>query len=381
MISTNFTRRQAPKPPPPRRAPQSHAISLPLSLKKTSKIKMGDSLPCLFCISSPLSLSQLSTLNTQNKKTKTQSHTAPFSERVNEVNVTFSKIKEIKMGDSLSCLLFQAPPRLNGDSSNRQSDSEIRNARSTGKEFIDSFGGDAQPVIWLFTRTSHRIPAVFTNANSEYTLLFSHGNAEDLERVAIWIRRLSRMLGVNTLAYDYPGYGLAGDRNPKESFCHGAAHAAYRYLTDVVGIKPNKIIFYGRSLGGSVSTHLAQEVTEEGCPPAGMIIQSAPLSAFRVVLRVKGGCSLPMDRLDTGRAVVNIGCPTLVIHGDQDSVVPFWHGEEIHRLIPAKYRLDPLWVRGAGHNDVEKIGFRSGALRERLRRFFHEDIRDVGRCQ
>ena len=128
-------------------------------------------------------------------------------------------------------------------------------------------------------------------------------------------------------------------------------------------------------MGGSVSTHLAQEVTKEGCPPAGMIIQSAPLSAFRVVLRVNGGCSLPLDRLDTGRAIVDIGCTTLVIHGDQDAVVPFWHGKEIHRLIPERFRLSPLWVKGAGHNDVEKIGFRTGVLRDRLRVFFQKDLR------
>lgn len=247
-----------------------------------------------------------------------------------------------------------------------------------GKEFIKTVSNRTHfPVIWLYTNTEHRIPAVFVNTNSKYTVIFSHGNAEDLARVASWIRTFSMTLKVNTLAYDYPGYGLTQDSKmsePREDFCHAAAHAAYRYLVDVVGISPDRIILYGRSLGGSVSSQLAQATARDGCPPAGLIIQSAPLSAMRVAIRVRGGCSLPWDRLNTGSTIVGVKCPTLVIHGDSDKMVPFWHGKELYKLIPKRYRVEPLWLKGAGHNDVETVGFRTGLLTSRIRTFLDHDV-------
>ena len=41
------------------------------------------------------------------------------------------------------------------------------------------------------------------------TLLYSHGNAEDLNISYGWMRRLSRALNVNVLGYDYTGYGIS----------------------------------------------------------------------------------------------------------------------------------------------------------------------------
>lgn len=41
------------------------------------------------------------------------------------------------------------------------------------------------------------------------TLLYSHGNAEDLNSSYSWMRRLSRDLNVNVIGYDYTGYALS----------------------------------------------------------------------------------------------------------------------------------------------------------------------------
>ena len=41
----------------------------------------------------------------------------------------------------------------------------------------------------------------------------------------------------------------------------------------------------------------------------------------------------------------------LVIHGTEDEVIDFHHGLQIYELAKEKY--DPLWVEGAGHNDIE----------------------------
>ena len=47
----------------------------------------------------------------------------------------------------------------------------------------------------------------FKRSDARATLLYSHGNAEDLGMIQTRLRKLSRALDVNIMAYDYSGYG------------------------------------------------------------------------------------------------------------------------------------------------------------------------------
>jgi hypothetical protein len=60
---------------------------------------------------------------------------------------------------------------------------------------------------WLKNRYEQQIPAFFIDRSSPVTILFSHGNAEDLGMIHDWFYDFSRNLNVNVLAYDYCGYG------------------------------------------------------------------------------------------------------------------------------------------------------------------------------
>lgn len=46
-------------------------------------------------------------------------------------------------------------------------------------------------------------------------------------------------------------------------------------------------------------------------------------------------------------------CPTLIIHGKQDEVVPFWHAPRLLAAIPPQFRAQPFYVDGLGHNHIE----------------------------
>ena len=48
-------------------------------------------------------------------------------------------------------------------------------------------------------------------------------------------------------------------------------------------------------------------------------------------------------------------CPVFVIHGTQDEVVPFHHGEQIYEALPPQYRAPPFWANNLGHNDIELL--------------------------
>lgn len=66
--------------------------------------------------------------------------------------------------------------------------------------------------------------------------------------------------------------------------------------------------------------------------------------------------------------VPKITCPVLVIHGTEDEVIDFSHGLAIHEKCPRA--VDPLWVEGAGHNDVELYS----QYLDRLRLFIERDL-------
>ena len=66
--------------------------------------------------------------------------------------------------------------------------------------------------------------------------------------------------------------------------------------------------------------------------------------------------------------VQKITSPVLVIHGTEDEVIDFSHGLAIFERCPRT--VEPLWVEGAGHNDVELFG----PYLERLKQFVTVDL-------
>jgi fermentation-respiration switch protein FrsA (DUF1100 family) len=175
-------------------------------------------------------------------------------------------------------------------------------------------------IIKLTTPNGEKISAkFFKNSNAEFTILFSHGNAEDIFTSAEFSKKLSD-LGFNVLAYDYRGYGLSeGKSSEKNSY--EDAETAYNYLINDLKIAPEKIIIFGRSLGGGVSIELA---SRKKC--GGLIAESTFVSAFRVMTTYK---IYPFDEFENLKKIPNVRCPLLLIHGKKDELIPIWHGEKL----------------------------------------------------
>jgi len=53
------------------------------------------------------------------------------------------------------------------------------------------------------------------------TILYSHGNAEDIGQLRKWMVYLSRVLKCNTMAYDYQGYGCSNNTPTEKHFFSG----------------------------------------------------------------------------------------------------------------------------------------------------------------
>jgi hypothetical protein len=68
----------------------------------------------------------------------------------------------------------------------------------------------------LETSRGNNISATYIRRKgANVTILFSHGNAEDLNSVYYWMRKLSRDLDVNVMGYDYTGYGDNQSKYPE----------------------------------------------------------------------------------------------------------------------------------------------------------------------
>ncbi|KAG6975931.1 hypothetical protein JG688_00001859, partial [Phytophthora aleatoria] len=211
--------------------------------------------------------------------------------------------------------------------------------------------GYTRRYFFLVTAMHNRIPAFFIPCDkAEYTVLFSHGNAEDLGMIYDWFREVSRRLQANVMSYDYSGYGIS-EGEPSEEACFADIEAAFAYLVNVKKIPPSKIILYGRSLGSGPTTHLAVKQSSLEQPVAGLILQSPVLSMFRVVFNFR--YTLPGDLFCNIDIIEQVRSPVTVIHGTRDEVVPFWHGEGLFEMCPQEWRCKPLWVTDAGHNNIE----------------------------
>jgi fermentation-respiration switch protein FrsA (DUF1100 family) len=186
-----------------------------------------------------------------------------------------------------------------------------------------------------------RISAFYLpNSRAMYTLLFSHGNAEDIGQDLDFLR-MYHEAGFAVFTYDYRGYGTSTGR-PSERGVYEDVNAAYDFLTKRLGVPPGQIISIGRSVGCAPAIHLAATR-----PVKGLIAEAPFLTAFRVLTRIP---LLPWDKFNNLRDIRRVHVPVLIIHGRNDEVVPFWHGERLFQNANGPKQFLP--VEGAGHNDV-----------------------------
>ena len=177
------------------------------------------------------------------------------------------------------------------------------------------------------------------------TVLVANGNAGDRSlRAPLAAALVEHGLGV--LLFDYRGYGGNPGR-PTERGLALDARAAYRFLVDEEGVPPERLLYYGESLGAAVVAELAVEH-----PPAGMVLRS-PFVDLAAVGRLHYPFlpvdALLQDRFPTAENVARLVVPITVVYGTRDSVVP----PEQSRTVAAAVRdhVRTVAVAGADHND------------------------------
>lgn len=182
--------------------------------------------------------------------------------------------------------------------------------------------------------------------NPSATILFCHGNGEHVGYLGDELAYLRDRYSVNVLAFDYRGYGKSRGK-PFEQGVLTDADAAYAWLTENGHAKPDKIILWGRSLGGAVATHLAGKngaqllvLDRTFNSMVDVACDHYPWLPVRLMLR---------NRYPSEKRIQNYAGPVFQVHGRLDSVVPFESGERLYEAAPGtdKRFLTP---EGLTHN-------------------------------
>lgn len=212
------------------------------------------------------------------------------------------------------------------------------------------------------------------HADARADVLYFHGNGGNL---SLWLPVLAGVhaRGLNVLAFDYRGYGRSTGR-PSEAGLYRDAEAmvqALRRLREEAGLardlppeggvlptgevppeggthveRTRPVIYWGRSLGGAVAAYATTRT-----PPDGLILESAFVDKAAVIrhhLVLRTLNLLASYRFETATLLRDFHGPTLVMHGDADSVVPQAAGRELFDRLRGTKRF--VTLAGADHNDV-----------------------------
>ncbi|ONI05869.1 hypothetical protein PRUPE_5G027400 [Prunus persica] len=200
-------------------------------------------------------------------------------------------------------------------------------------------------VLLIDTKRGNKIVAFYLrNPYARLTLLYSHGNAADLGQLYDLFLQLKLSLRVNLIGYDYSGYG-ASTGKPSEENTYADIEAVYECLETEYGVSQEDLILYGQSVGSGPTLHLAAKLPRL----RGVVLHSAILSGLRVLCHVK--FTFCVDIYKNINKIKKVKCPVLVIHGTEDDIVNWLHGDALWKMARDAY--EPLWIKGGGHCNLE----------------------------
>ncbi len=153
--------------------------------------------------------------------------------------------------------------------------------------------------------------------------------------------------GLGVLLFDYRGYG-GNPGSPSEGGLALDVRAARNFLLEDAGVPPERLFYFGESLGAAVVTELATEH-----PPAGLVLRSPFVdlaSVAAVHYPVLPARALLRDRFPVAEGLARVDAPTTVVYGSADTIVPPEQSRVVAQAAPRLHEL--VAVASAGHNDA-----------------------------
>uniref|UniRef100_A0A8C6WNQ0 Lysophosphatidylserine lipase ABHD12 n=1 Tax=Neogobius melanostomus TaxID=47308 RepID=A0A8C6WNQ0_9GOBI len=192
--------------------------------------------------------------------------------------------------------------------------------------------------------------------SAQSAILYLHGNAgtslpAGAALTAVLFQVLSA-LGFHVIAFDYRGWGDS-DGSPSELSMTSDALFIYHWLK--VRLNKAPLYVWGHSLGTGVATNVVRRLCDRDSPPDALILESpftnireeAKSHPFSMVYRFLPG--FDWFFLDTISAndiyfasddnVNHISCPVLILHAEDDAVVPFHLGKKLYHAASRSQSL------------------------------------------
>ena len=188
------------------------------------------------------------------------------------------------------------------------------------------------------------------------TVVYFPGNGGNIANRGIAARHLIDS-GYGVLLVGYRGYGGSGGR-PTEEGLYADGRAAIAWLRDS-GVPAHRMVMHGESLGTGVAVRMAVE------HEVGAVILEAPFTSA-VDVGARAYPFLPVrwlmkDRYESLARITDVDAPLLIVHGEDDRVVPVDHGRRM--LAAAREPKQGVFIAHAGHNDLRAHGADAAILR------------------
>jgi len=183
-------------------------------------------------------------------------------------------------------------------------------------------------------------------------ILFFHGNGEivaDYDDMG----QLYKQMNINFIPVDYRGYGRSTG-SPTVTAMMRDCHVIFDYIKNWLVEKKHDgpFIVMGRSLGSASALEL---IKHYGSQIDGLIVESGfssvgPLLELLGIQMGKPGVE-GEDGLHNAEKIRSYGKPTLIIHAENDHIIPFHEGQALYDVCTAPdKRL--LKIPGADHNSI-----------------------------
>ncbi|CAF2207960.1 unnamed protein product [Rotaria magnacalcarata] len=170
---------------------------------------------------------------------------------------------------------------------------------------------------------------------AQFFLIWCHGNGEDISTRYKQHVIVSQELQAHILVFEYPSYGLSKGKisSLSEALVDAHAQRAYSFVRDKIQWPTDRIIIYGHSLGSGPASHIASTQSV-----GGLILQSPYMSIISF--------------WDNNKAMQRITCPTLFIHGQLDTVIPFNHSQILFNSLNHTNKKEFVMLANDDHSSI-----------------------------
>ena len=193
-------------------------------------------------------------------------------------------------------------------------------------------------------------------------VIYYHGNAGDISD-RLFKAEQGLAAGYGFLMTEYRAYG-GNPGIPSEKGLYTDARAWIDFAKQQ-GFTPDRLVYYGESLGTGVAVQMASEQ-----PPKALILE-APFTSVPDVgafyypfLPVHALARYHFDSLSKAHT---LKMPVLIYHGKRDMTVPYRFGQTLFAAIPSERKVFETFPK-AGHANLYAHGAGDAVLK-----FLHDD--------